>query len=235
MSAARVVVIDKLELTFAPRPWRFAEQRRAEIDAEFARMKREKPELWNGRVLLLHSHAVEPRMFRGQFLETDYASFTVWRGWGMPEADARDCFAQGVLRAADGAILLGVMAPHTANAGEIYFPGGTPEPGDLAGTAVDFEASVRREVAEETGLEPADYDAEPGWRTVFDGPTIAHLKVLHLREDAAALRARILEFLARERQPELSDIRIVHGPADLDPRMPGFVRTYLASAWAARD
>ena len=32
------------------------------------------------------------------------------------------------------------------------------------------------------------------------------------------LRARILEHLAREREPELADIRIVRGPADLDPQ-----------------
>ena len=235
MSGAKIVAIERLELTLAPRPWRYAEQRRAEIDAEFVRMKQQKPALWNGRVLLLHAHDVEHRVFRGQFLETDYASFTVWRAWGMPDAGAKDCFAQGVLRAADGAILLGVMGSHTANAGEIYFPGGTPDPSDLVGTAVDFEGSVRREVAEETGLTVADYSAEAGWHTVFDGPTIAHLKVLNLREDAVALRARILSFLKRERMPELSDIRIVRGPADLDPMMPEFVRAYLAHVWATRS
>jgi 8-oxo-dGTP pyrophosphatase MutT (NUDIX family) len=232
MSQPRVAAFDRLELAFAPKPWRHAEARRAEIDARFAEMQRAKPELWNGRVLVLHEHEIEGRLFRGRFLETDYASFTVWRDAGMPEAGIWDCFALGALRSADGAFLLGVMGSHTANAGEIYFPAGTPDPDDLVGSTVDFERSVRRELAEETGLTDADCVAEPGWRTVIDGPTIAHFKVLNAPQDAATLRARILDFLARDPLPELRDIRIVRGPMDLDPMMPDFVVTFLRDVWS---
>jgi hypothetical protein len=172
-------------------------------------------------------------VFRGRFLETDYASFTVWRRAGMPEAGVRDCFALGALRGADGAFLLGVMGAHTANAGEIYFPAGTPDLEDVVGTTVDFERSVRRELTEETGLTEADCVVEPGWCCVLDGPTIAHFKLLHAQQDAATLRARILEFLARDPLPELCDIRIVRGPADLDPMMPGFVTAFLKHSWAS--
>jgi 8-oxo-dGTP pyrophosphatase MutT (NUDIX family) len=137
------------------------------------------------------------------------------------------------LRAADGAFLLGVMAPHTANAGKIYFPSGTPDPSDLVGTAVDFDRSVWREVAEETGLTQDDLAGDPGWTAVSDGALLPLIKVLRAREDAAALRARILRFLATEPQPEFADVRIVRGPQDFDPMMPDFVRAFLNSAWAA--
>jgi 8-oxo-dGTP pyrophosphatase MutT (NUDIX family) len=233
MNGPRVAVFERLEMMFVPKPWRFADEHSAEIGSSFAEMQRAKPELWNGRVLLLYEHEIAGRLFRGRFLETDYASFKVWRAWGMPEAGVCDCFALGALRAADGAFLLGVMGPHTANAGEIYCPAGTPDPIDLVGAAVDFERSVRRELAEETGLTPADYAAEPGWRTVIDGPTIAHFKVLNARQDAATLRACILDFLARDPLPELCDIRIVRGPADLDPMIPDFVAVFLRSMWGA--
>jgi len=48
---------------------------------------------------------------------------------------------------------------------------------------------------------------------------------------ADVLRARILRYLASEAQPELADIRIVRGPADLVPQMPDYVTAFLAHQW----
>ncbi len=56
------------------------------------------------------------------------------------------------LRSADGAFLLGEMAPHTANAGQIYFAAGTPDLSDVFDGRVDLTASVKRELREETGM-----------------------------------------------------------------------------------
>jgi hypothetical protein len=55
---------------------------------------------------------------------------------------------------------------------------------------------------------------------------------LQSNQNAAALRGRILEQLAKEAQPELADIRIVRSPADFAPKMPGFVQTFLAERFA---
>ena len=232
--AVSVVHLNLLQLAFEPKPWLFADQRRAEIDACFAALRREKPALWNGRVLLLHRQAVSDGVFRGAYLETDYASFAAWRHWGRPPAAVSDCFGAAAIVAADGAFLLGVMGPHTGNAGRIYFPCGTPDPGDIVDGQVDLEFSVRRELKEETGLDVAEFTAEPGWTAVFDLPLIAHIKVLHSRDSAEALRARVLDHLARERQPELADLRMVRGAADVDPMMPRFVTAFLARRLAVR-
>ena len=145
-----------------------------------------------------------------------------------------DCFGAAAIVAADGAFLLGVMGAHTFNAGRSYFPCGTPDPDDIVAGQVDLDVSVRRELKEETGLDITEFAAEPGWTTVFDLPLIAHIKVLRSRDSAEALRARVLGHLARERQPELADIRIVRGPADFDPTMPRFVTTFLAQRFAMR-
>jgi 8-oxo-dGTP pyrophosphatase MutT (NUDIX family) len=233
-TAPTVLHIDRLELAFAPRPWAFAAEKRAEIDAFFAELKRVTPGLWNGRVLLLYRQQFEAGVFRGAYLESDYASFAAWSRWGWPAAGVYDSFGAGAILGADGGYLLGVMSAHTLNAGQIYFPCGTPDPSDIAGDTVDLDFSVRRELAEETGLPVAEFETEPGWTTVIDGSLIAHIRVFRARETAEELRQRALAHLAAEARPELADIRIARGPADFDPKMRGFVRAFLGHRWRAR-
>jgi 8-oxo-dGTP pyrophosphatase MutT (NUDIX family) len=227
-----ILRLQRLDLAFAPRPWPFAQENRAEIARYFDKLRETKPAVWNGRILLLHEHAVANGVFRGAYFETDYASFIAWRDWGFPDATIRNCFSLGALRGSDGAFLLGVMGAHTLNAGKIYFPAGTPDPKDVSGAIVDLAASIRREVAEETGLGPADYEEEEGWTCVLTPSHIAQIRVLQARETAAVLRARILANLARESEPELADIRIARGAADLDPMIPPFVAAYLRHVWS---
>jgi 8-oxo-dGTP pyrophosphatase MutT (NUDIX family) len=224
--------VDRLELRYEPKPWAFATGRRAEIDAFFADLQREKPDVWNGRVLLLHHQILKDGVLRGAYLETDYASFAAWHHWGTPPAGVHDGFGAAAIVTADDAWLLGVMAAHTFNAGQIYFPCGTPDPDDIVNGKVDLDYSVRRELKEETGLEMADFTAEPGWMTVVDGELIVAIKVLRSAENAETLRTRILAQLARERQPELSDIVIVRSPADFNAAMPGFVTAFLVQRFA---
>lgn len=221
--------IDRLDLSFAPKPWDFAVEHRDEIDAFFAALRRDKPSIWNGRVLLLHHHAMKDGVLHGEYLETDYASFAAWRQWDPPAAKVHDCFSAAAILAADGAFLLGVMGPHTFNGGKIYFPCGTPDPKDIVGDKVDLELSVRRELHEETGLSVAEFASEPGWTMITDGPLIAQIKVLRSGEDSVALRKRVLLHLASEQQPELADIRIIRKHKDLDPAMPRFVTAFLES------
>ena len=115
---------------------------------------------------------------------------------------------------------------------EVYFPCGTPDPGIIVDGKVDLGLSLRRELKEETGLDMTSFDAEPGWTMTVDGALIAQIKVLRSNESATALRERILEYLASEKRPELADIRIVRGPGDFDPAMPGYAVTFLTSRFA---
>ena len=226
--------VDRLDLSFTPRPWAWADKHRAEIDAWFADMRRKQPALWNGRVLLMHHQVIEHGVLRGEFLETDYASFICWKHRGRPHAGVRDCFSAAAIQSSDGAFLLGVMGAHTFNAGKIYFPCGTPDANDVIDGNVDFEHSVRRELREETGLLMDDFTSEPGWTMVVDGSLIAQIRVLRARESAKALHDRIMAFLAREKKPELADIRVVYGPGDFDRAMPRFVTAFLASRFATQ-
>jgi 8-oxo-dGTP pyrophosphatase MutT (NUDIX family) len=227
----RVVPLDRLELLFEPRPWSFARERRREIDAHFAALQRASPALWNGQVLVLHRFELLGRVFHGAYLETDFASFITWRDWDWPDRTVKNCFGLGALRAADGPFLLGVMGAHTANAGKIYFPGGTPDPHDIIDGRVELAASIERELMEETGLSPQDAAPEAGWHAVLEGQRIAMLKVLQARLPARELQVRVRAHLASQAQPELADIRVVRGPEDFDPMMPPFVPAFLSHMW----
>ena len=126
MADIAVVPIEQVEISFAPWEWPFARERRSEIDRHFDQCQRERPGIWNGRVLLLNQHSVADGMFRGTCFETDYASFLAWRDWRFPDHTVKNFFAAGVVRSSDDAYLLGEMATHTAAAGSIYFPVARP-------------------------------------------------------------------------------------------------------------
>jgi len=224
--------IDALELSFVPKPWAFADERRGAINAYFEKLRQGKPLVWNGRVLLMHHQVVARGLLCGEYLETDYASFSAWRHWGRPAAGVHDCFGAAAVATSEGAFLVGVMGSHTANSGQMYFPCGTPEPRDVVGKKVDLDLSIQRELKEETGLDADSFEAEPGWTMVVDGPLIAQIKVLRSGQTAAALRERVLAHIASERHPELSGIRIVGKLADIDPAMPRFVTAFLASRFS---
>lgn len=227
-----IVALDRVEIRFAAWKWPFAAGRRGDIARHFAELQREHPAVWNGRVVLLKDYAVGDGVLRGVCFETDFASFCAWRDWQCPDASVHNIFAAAALRGSDGDYLVGAMAPSTANAGRLYFPCGTPEPGDIdAGGCLDLAGNLSRELLEETGLDMGELDAAPGWTMVRDGGYIALLKVLTAAEDAQALRTRIMSYLAREERPELADIRILRSPADFTPAMPRFVTAYLENVW----
>ena len=226
--------IKQLELAFSPAPWTFAESRRVEIRAHFAKVRETKPEVWNGRVLLCRNPRLDGECYRADYFETDFASFLAWRDWGFPDTSVFNSFGAGALRSADGAFVLGRMGAHTANAGRIYFPAGTPDPNDIAGDSVDLAASVVREVEEEVGLIPADYDAGDGWTIVETGQVVACFRLLTSRLRVVELQQRIEAYLASETLPELSGVKIVRSIADFDSAMPQFIKAYLEDALAGR-
>ena len=51
MTSPLIHRVTTLDLAVRPVVWPFAEERRAEITAHFTEKQRERPELWNGRVL----------------------------------------------------------------------------------------------------------------------------------------------------------------------------------------
>jgi 8-oxo-dGTP pyrophosphatase MutT (NUDIX family) len=219
--------VTHLDLTCGDFVWPFEQTGRAEIDAHFAVRKADKPELWNGRVLLGRDPVFGDDRLSAQYFETDFAAFLAWRDWGFPDQTVFNGFGMGALRANDGAFALGEMGQHTANAGRVYFAGGTPDPTDLRGARVDIAASVAREVEEETGLTPADYRAAPAWDCVVTGASVAMMRLLDVDLPGETLRAKIEANLAAQTAPELAAIHLVRDARDFTAAMPRFVTAFI--------
>jgi len=226
-----VITVDRLDLRLEPKPWVFAEERRADIDALFARKQRANPRLWNGRVLLMHRFAVRDRVLEGAFLETDYASLSSWLAWGMPEARIWDCFGAAAVMGSDGAFLLGEMAPHTANAGRIYFPCGTPDLSDVADGRVDFAHSIGRELLEETGLPLDEFDSEPGWIILQERARIVAYKVLRAPDPGERLKHRVEAHIQSDPHGELASVHLVRSIKDITPAIPDYAASFLRYRW----
>src|ERR1700722_19089550 len=225
-SGTEIVALERVEIAVVPWRWDFAHARADDIARHFAARQRERPALWNGRVLLVHRFTVENGVLCGASFETDYASFLAWRDWGCPDAAVFNVFAAAALQGADGAYLVGRMAPSTSIAGTWLFPCGTPDPKDISAGMLDLAGSARRELFEETGLELGAMQAEAGWTLVHDGSAVALIKRVTASENAADLRARIVAHLANEAEPEFSEIRILRNSADANLNMPNFLRAY---------
>lgn len=228
----RIAPVLSMSVTLEAGGWPEAEAHREEITAHFARRQAANPHLWNGDILLLRDHRLAGGRLEGRARRTDFASFLWWRDRGWPDLGMVNVFALAALEGSDGAFLMGVMGAHTSAPGRIYFPGGTPDPSDLAADGrLDFDASVWRELREETGLLAADVARDAGFIAVPDGPRLALLRRLVLREDAAAAAGRIRAFLAREAAPELSDVAVVRNVRDISSQMAPFVVAYMRHLW----
>jgi 8-oxo-dGTP pyrophosphatase MutT (NUDIX family) len=227
-----IALVAELRATLEARPWPWAEANRGAIAAHWAQQLREKPRMFNGRVLLVGSLAIEGDRCRATYFETRFADFLAWRDFGYPDPTIANGYAMGALRGSDGAYVCGVMGGHTANAGRVYFPSGTPDPSDLRpdGT-VDLSGSVIRELEEETDLGPASYRAAEDWIVVRRWPAIAFFRLITCTEPAEAVAERIRRNIARQSDPELSDARVIRGPQDVDPQtMPLSVQSFFG--WA---
>jgi 8-oxo-dGTP pyrophosphatase MutT (NUDIX family) len=226
--------VTQLDLKFQPWSWPFADERCADIAAHFAVKQREKPKMWNGPILLARNPVFTANRFSASYFDIDFASFLAWRDWGFPDKGVFNGFGMGALRCSDGAFVLGEMSQHTANAGRVYFPSGTPDLNDVRGDAFDMPGSVGREVEEETGLTSKDYRPGAHWDCVVSGSAIALIKILDVDGSGEALRARIEANLARQSQPEFAAIHLVRALSDLTAAMPRFVTAFIEQQLAAQ-
>lgn len=224
--------VDRVDAWLDEEPWIWADANHDRIAAHWAARKRANPALFNGRVLVARERRFVPDALQVRYAATDYASFLAFCDLAASDPAAANCFGMAALRGADGAFLLGVMAPHTAHGGRVYFPAGTPDPSDVRPDGrVDLLGNVLRELAEETGIGQDAIRIGAGWTAVIEGRRTALMRELRMDLPGLAIRERILAFLASEAAPEFTDIQVVRCLDDIDrDRVPGFVQAYLHQA-----
>lgn len=220
----RIVPVTGLDLRHEAGGWEFAAREHDRIAAHWEGLVARNPALWNGDMLM----AFDPVMAKGRLslrLRTAaYSSFVAWRDWGFADLSAWNCFGTPVVASADGAIVYGVMAAHTLNAGLAYPPSGSLEPRDVRPDGiVDIEGSMALELEEETGLDLAAGRCEGQW-AVFEARRLSVTRLVRFDLPAAELLARIEYHLSGQRNPELAAVVALRSPGDLERPMPPYAR-----------
>ena len=225
--------VTSLDLPVQPWSWPFAETRRAEISAHFAEKQREKPNMWNGRVLLgrdpvFAGARLSCQLFRDRFCQLPgLARLGLSRqgrvqrlrhGRACAAPTARSCSAKwDSTPPTPGASIFRPARPISTTSGmarSIY--------------PAAWRVSSRRRPVWRRG----EYRSEPDWHCVFTGPAMAMIRILHVDMPGDALRARIEANLALQQLPELSAIHLVRGTRDLTAAMPGFVTAFIEAQLA---
>jgi hypothetical protein len=227
-AATSVEPVAAVQLRLYREAWPFARQHALEIEEHWRARKAANPDLYNGVVLKVRHSGIENGTFFGDAFTTDFASFLFWRDRGFPDRSVRNVFGSAVVRSAEGALVLGRMAGWTANSDLVYPFGGSLGPDDVRGDWIDVEASIARELLEETGIGLFESVAAPGFLAIFDGPRVSLAKILNLPLSTEALVRRIRAFIADAERPELSDVHVVRSIADLLPdRMPPYTQALV--------
>ena len=229
------VRLARCRLSVAPWDWPFAIENITQIDTHWQKRRADLPALFNGTTYLMRAHSVARNEFAGALFQTDFKTLLYWRANPTTGHDGvREAFGASLIRSAEGHVLLGRQGPGQVTSGLVYQPGGIFDGDDVTGDAIDIDASIERELVEETGLGAADFTRVPGFLIARAGIKVAIGIEWRSALRADDLRGRILDFLAQQAEPELADIVIARRPGDIDDAlMPLHARLLLDSVLSA--
>lgn len=227
-AAGKAIRIARCRLTVGEERWAFAERHAGSIADHWSRVLAERPRLFDGKVFLLRELQLRGGVLEGAFLPADFKSFVYWRAQGYPDDSVRDGFGSSLIRSAEGHVLLGRQGAGYLNAGLAYPPGGMIDVRDTDAGIIDIDASIVRELAEETGLDSESLVRAPGYILTQSGPLVSIAIEWRSALAAEALRESILAHTRAQATPELADVLIVRSAAEIDdPTVPAYAKAML--------
>ena len=199
-----------------PGEWAFARANKAQIEAHWAKRASENPNYFNGRVYIMTAASLRDGQFAGTVVDIDFADTLYWRENGFG-GGAVDCFGSAILLGCDGSLIYARQSSGHANAGYVYPPSGFLDPKDVdADGAVDFDRSIHRELAEETGYRPAGGERRPGYLVTRDGPFLTVSVVFELSCPGDEFCGRVSPHLAQAAEQELEAMVVLKEAGDIE-------------------
>ncbi len=227
----RVEWVTACRLAVSGEGWPFADAAEAEVAAHWARRSAESDKLFNGQIVLATGYDLRDRRFSAKFITTEFRKFLYWREHASPDTGVFDTFGTALIVSSEGDAILGRQRPGNINAGLAYPPGGFIDRRDLAASGeIDIDASIAREITEETGIDAAVLSREPGYLLTFTGQQISIAAVFRCPWTSSETQNRIRAHIATEADPELEEIVVVTETTDLDKlAMPHYARVLLGA------
>ncbi|MER8827033.1 hypothetical protein NKH73_13535 [Mesorhizobium sp. M0938] len=219
-----ILPVDAVDVRLDPGPHPFERDNAQAIAENWGREIAANPALFDGTVVLLSALSYRDNSLVGRCHAVRYSTFMLWRG-NRQVAGAEHAYAHAMLVAGDNALVAIRMAPHTVNAGRVYFAAGSFEPTDFRDGLVDVDFNMIREVREETGLDLAGVTRGKRYYALSTASGTVIFRRYRAPASADEIAQRISAFVAAEAdsgaEPEIEGPVIIRTAKDLpDGLMP---------------
>lgn len=228
-----IVPVHSIDIRLASAPHQFETRHSVLIERNWREETAANPALFNGEVVLLSSLEYEAGRLAGLCHVIRFATFLFWRK-SEPAGSAEHAFACAMPVTSDNALILARMGAHTANAGKVYFAGGSFEPQDFRDRRADPDRNIAREVREEIGVDLVASRRDPVYHLRSSAGATVLFRRFYIDARADALAEAIRAFVAREAVPEIAAPVVVRRrdalPEGVLPHVPPMIDWHFATA-----
>lgn len=233
----RVMQVTRCVFTVSDATWGYATTNERAIETHWQHQKKLNPNYFNGPIWLLQNWSVENGdTFHGTFLQAEFRAYLYWRHRNFEPAGVFDAFGSGLVKSADGAILLGEQSPGNVKAGFSYPPSGFIDGDDVSDGRIDIDRHIAREILEETGLAvSSSCQRRSGYLITLSGAQISIAALFQSADSATHLDQYIAKTLERQRQGELAGVHWVRSKAEMAGlSVPAYVKVLMAALFNAQ-